>query len=406
MLVRERSPETVVPPAFLIHFQDLPDPRVARSRVHLFHEVLLLALLAVLCGAEGWEDMHRFGQVKEPWLRERLGLELPAGIPCEDTFRRLFARIEPGALSACLQSWTEALRERAKGAKGEIISLDGKALRGSLDASLGLPALSVVRAWAGESRLILGAEPIDTAHGDCEMGALRRLLKLLDVQGAIVTADALHAQKETAAQVVSQGADYVLALKENQSGLRDDVVSLFEYLLAKPARDREWAQAETGRALSRHTETDKGHGRIELRSACVLTLAPNDPDWQDRTSEWPNLRSFVRIERVRRSLRDGKVHKETQETAFYFSSLAADASTLAAAVRRHWEAENCMHYVLDVSFGEDKSRVRRDHAPKNLAALRNIAANLHRRPKNAWGGIKARMKQAGWDNDYLLELLA
>ena len=137
-----------MPPSFMIHFRDLPDPRVARKRVHRFHEILLVALLAVLCGAEGWEEMRWFGQVKQDWLKERLGLQLAAGIPCEDTFRRLFARIEPAALCSCLRSWTEALREQVK---GEIISMDGKALCGSFDSALGLPALSVVRARAGSS---------------------------------------------------------------------------------------------------------------------------------------------------------------------------------------------------------------------------------------------------------------
>ena len=237
------------------------------------------------------------------------------------------------------------------------------------------------------------------------MAALRRLLQLLDVRDAIVTADALHAQKETAQQIVSQGADYVLALKQNQSGLREDAVALFAYLEAKRARDTEWAGTVAGRALGSHTETDKGHGRIETRSARIITLAAQDPDWQDRQSEWSKLRTFVRIHRVRRSLRAGEIVKQTEETAFYFSSAAADASTLAAAVRRHWEAENCMHYVLDVAFAEDKSRIRRDHGAKNLAALRDIAVNLHRRPPKPGGGIKARMKQAGWNEDYLLQLL-
>lgn len=389
--------------SFVIHFRDLPDPRVARRRVHRFHEILLVALLAVLCGAEGWEEIHEFGQVKESWLKERLGLVLAAGIPCPDTFRRLFARIDPSPLGACLRSWTEALRERAA---GEIISLDGKALCRSFDTALGQPALSIVRAWAGESRLILGAEPIDATQGDYEIAALRRLLKLLDVKGAVVTADALHAQKETAAQVVSQEADYVLALKQNQAGLREDVIALFEYLHAKPARDREWAQDAPGRAVDSYTETDNAHGRIETRSAQVITLAAKDPDWQDRQAEWPKLRSFVRVHRLRRTVRAGQVARETQETAYYLSSLAADAKTLASAVRRHWQAENCMHYVLDVAFSEDKSRIRRDHGAKNLAALRDMAVNLHRRTLKPSGGIRARMKQAGWSNDYLLQLLA
>ena len=393
----------MVPTSFLVHFADLPDPRVARRRVHLFHELLLIALLSVLCGGDAWEDMRRFGLVKQSWLRERLGLALPAGIPSEDTFRRLFARLDPAALSACLHSWTQALRERVK---SEVISLDGKALRGSFDAALNTPALSIVRAWASQNRLILGAEPIQASQGDCEMAALRRLLKLLDVRGALVTADALHTQKETAAQIVAQGAEHLLALKANQSALHQDVIALFEYLGAKPARPPEWTQVAAGRRFRTHTETEKGHGRIEVRSTTVLTLSPQDPDWQDEQLEWAKLRSFVRVERVRQTLRHGQVRRQTQETAYYLSSRVADAKTLAGAVRRHWEAENCMHYVLDVAFGEDQSRVRRDHGAKNLAALRNLAANLHRRPPQAWGGIKARMKQAAWDQDYLLQLLA
>ena len=207
-------------PAFLVHFADLKDPRVPRSRVHIFEEVLTIALLAMLCGAEGWEEISRFGQIKESWLRERVGLSLPAGIPCADTFRRLFARLEPEALAACLQAWTETLRTKTK---GEIVSLDGKVLRHSFDHAMQQPALSMVRAWAGQNRLVLGAMPVDAGEGDCEMVATRRLLALLDIEGALVTADALHTQKETAAQIRSQGADYLLCVKANQAGLLEDL---------------------------------------------------------------------------------------------------------------------------------------------------------------------------------------
>lgn len=398
-------------PAFMVHFAGLPDPRVARSRVHVFWEILVIALLATLCGGQGWDDMQMWGSVQQQWLKERLGLQLLAGVPCADTFRRLLCRLERRAFAACLQAWTQALAERAvqgagegtgQRAEGEVLTLDGKALRGSLDSAFGQPALSVVRAWAGEARLVLGMEAYQTGEGDYEQAALRRLLGLLDIQGALVTADALHAQKETATQIIQQKADYLLRLKDNQPGVLDDAKSAFEYVEARPARAQEWAEERVGRALLHWTETDKGHGRVEVRRTSVLRLAPADPAWQDLQGEWAGLRAFVRVHRQRQNVLTGKV---TEQTAYYISSSSKGAQPLGVAARQHWQVENCLHYVLDVTLAEDASRVRRDHGPANLAALRNIALNLHRRLPHAQGSMRARMKRAGWSPEYLLQLL-
>ena len=392
-------------PRFVQFFEDLPDPRVKRCRRHALLEMLVIAFLAVVCGAEGWDDLHRFGVAKQEWLKERLGLSLEGGIPSDDTFRRLVARLCPEAFGRGFRAWVQALKQQTK---GEVIALDGKTLRHSFDTATGQEALSLVRAWATGQRLLLGA--VKAEPGSNDIPALEALLGLVDLNGAVVTADALHCQTRTARKVREAGADYVFGLKGNQAALAQDVADLFSYTDRHPAGTKEWCAAHPERASSRTSNRDHGHGRTETRKVHVLVLAPDDPDWRDVQSAWPGLRSLIRVERTRKSVRAAAhatpaQENESREILYFLSSLPGDAQELARAIRLHWRIENSLHWVLDVQMNEDGSRIRIDHAPENFATLRGIALNLLRQDKTTYGGVRARQKLAGWDNDYLVKLL-
>ena len=382
--------------SFVTHFADLPDPRVKRRRRHSLMEMLVLSFLAVVCGADGWDDIVRFALAKQAWLRERLGLGLEGGIPSDDTLRRLFARLDPDAFERCFRSWVETLKQECR---GEVIALDGKVLRHSFDTASGQGALSLVRAWATKQRLLLGAVKVE--EGSNEIPAVSALLSLLDLRGAIVTADAMHCQRATVEKIVEGGGDYLLCVKDNQPQLAQDLALCFSHLEHHPAAAKEWREAAKGRQIRTFRETDYGHGRTETRSVKLLLLPENDPDWQHRQAEWKGLRSLVQVERIRRV-----GERESREVHYYISSLVAPAKKVAQAVRDHWQIENGLHWVLDVQMNEDASRIRVDHAPENFARLRGIALNLLRQDKKTYGGVKARQKLAGWDPDYLLQLLA
>lgn len=373
-------------PALIEQLRELPDPRVERTRLHHLIDILAIAICAVICGAEGWDDFVSFGRAKQEWLQEKLGLELPAGIPSADTFRRVFARLDPQALQICFRLWTQQLHVHTQ---GEVIALDGKVLRHSFDTAANQSAIHMVSAWAASARLVLGQVKIREKTNEIPM--VPALLRMLDIAGCIVTTDAMSCQKATAAQIISQGGDYVLAVKENQQHLYDDIEGRFAHASAHRFEDTD----------VRHcTENDIGHGRIETRCCDLITLSPNDPLWGDVQSEWSGLISLARI----RCIRQIRGEASTEER-FFISSIAHNARRVLRAVRQHWGIENRLHYVLDVSMDEDACRIRKDHGAENMAVLRHIGLNLLQQEKTSSRGIKAKRKQAGWDNEYLAKIL-
>ena len=373
-------------PVLMECLSELPDPRVERTRLHQLIDILTIGICGVICGAEGWDDIARFGRSKEEWLRDKLGLSLPNGIPSADTFRRVFARLSPQKLQEAFQRWTKQLYVATK---GEVISLDGKVLRHSFDTAFDQSPIHMVSAWAASARLVLGAVKVDEKSN--EITAVPLLLAAMDIEGCIITADALNTQKSIAAQIVAQGADYLLPVKDNHPHLYHDIQNLFEH-----ARKHRYEGVEH----SHRTSRTYGHGRDEVRRCDVILLQQNDPFWGDLQQEWSKLNSLVCIERTRQTSKG-----TATEVAYYISSLRTDALEYQRVARSHWGIENRLHYVLDVSMDEDECRIRRDHGAENFAVLRHIALNLLRQEQTTKAGVKARQKLAGWDNVYLAKVL-
>ena len=371
--------------SLLEQFASLPDPRVARTQRHLLLDILMISLCASICGADDFVAIARYGHAKEAWFKERLGLDLPGGIPSHDTFGRVFARLDPEAFGQCFLSWTQEMHRKTQ---GQVIALDGKTLRHSFDTASGKGAIHMVSAWAGSSGLVLGQVKVEAKSN--EITALPKLLALLDLAGCVVTTDAMGCQKAIARQITEQGGEYVLALKDNHPLLHDEVRRLFAWGEAEGAKDL---------ALSFCQSRDYGHGRQEVRRC----WATEQLHWLDETEEpvaWAGLQSVAKVE-CQRTL-DGKTSVECR---YFLSSLPADAKQVLAAVREHWGIENRLHWVLDMAFAEDGSRVRKDHAPQNLATLRHLALNLLRQEKTDKSGVKNRRLRAGWDDDYLVKVL-
>ena len=358
---------------FVACFSDLEDPRDDNAR-HELHEILLIAFCTMLCGGEDCSDMALFGRAKEPFLREFL--RLPHGIPSHDTFSRLFRLLDPARFQACFVRFMQRFAEAARG----VVAIDGKTLRRSFDHAARQSPLHLVSAWAAEQRLVLGQLAVDDKSN--EITAVPKLLAMLSLKGAIVTADALHCQRAIAEQVVAQGGDYVLALKGNQGTLHADV-SLF---LDDPQRLQETA----------HTTVDADHGRIETRTASVST----DIGWLQEQHQWPGLAAIGKVVRNREV-----AGKTSTETAYYLLSTPLSAGRFAEVARAHWGIENGLHWVLDVTMNEDRSRNRKDNGPENLAILRRLALNLAKL-EGSKGSMKGKLKKAGWDNAFLSLLLA
>ena len=371
----------------MTHFGDLPDPRQPLGKRHVLTDMLVIAICAVICGAEGWCQVAEFGRSKRSWFATFL--ELPHGIPSHDTFGRVFAALDPAAFDRCFTSWTATLAESSD---GKLVNFDGKSIRRSFAHAWDASGMAhLVSAFVGANRLVLGQLATD-AGGDQPRGneitAIEKLLDLLDVRGATVSIDAIGCQRAIARQVVNKPADYVLCVKENQPTLHGQVKRLLDEAII-----------DGQLALDFYQEVDGDHGRVETRrvwaSAQVQHLALSEP--------WPGLASIACVERVREVIGG----KSSTERSYYISSIRrADAPTFANAIRGHWGIENQLHWHLDVSFGEDACRIRTGHAAENFSRLRRIALNQLQRERSLKGGIKTKRLKSGWDHDYLLKVLS
>ena len=369
--------------SFQDYFATLTDPRCpdAPNNRHQLMDILLIAVCAVICGAEGWEDIEEYGTAHAKWFADIL--DLPHGIPGHDTFRRVLSRLDPEELTRCFIAWTEALSE-ASG--GEIVAIDGKTLRHSFDRATGQAAIHMVSAWASANRLVLGQLKVEEKSN--EITAIPRLLTMLDIAGAIVTIDAMGCQKEIAKVITEQEADYVLALKDNHPTLYEEVTQFF---------DEAKATAFAELTHEYHETVDGDHGRIETRRYWITA----DIESLGAKTSWAKLHSIGMVESCR------EVGEKVQsDTRYFLTSLPAQGVPFSQAVRQHWGIENTLHWVLDVSFHEDACRIRKDKGAQTFSVLRHIAVNLLRHERRHKRGIKARRKRAGWDQDYLLQVLA
>jgi predicted transposase YbfD/YdcC len=367
----------------IAHFQDLEDPRSTINRRHPLASVLVIALLAVLAGASGPTAIARWAAFKEDLLLEVL--DLPNGIPRKDVFRRVLMAVKPAAFQACFTGWLRSLRAEATAATGveqPVLPVDGKTARRSHDRKNGLGALHSVSVWASEFGLSLGQ--VACAEKSNEITAIPEVLRLVDIKGAIITIDAIGAQKAIAAEVVDGGGDYVLALKGNQETLHQAVIDHID----------EQLEGELKGAQELVT-TDKGHGRVETRTYLQLPAPKELPGF----TLWKALKTLAIVTSV--CLRDGK---ETVEVRYYISSLAMDVKRLARAVRGHWGIENSCHWSLDMTFREDESRLRERHLRENFAWLNRFALSLLKQHPGRQSLVMKR-RSCGWSDTFLMEVI-
>lgn len=374
------GPERLLAPLAL-----LGEPRVARTQAHRLVDVVAISILAVFAGALGWEDIAEYGHAKRDWLEEFL--ELPNGIPCPDTFRRVISRLDPKEFAACFDVWIKALLESAApGAR--VVPIDGKTVRGSFDTAAGQSPIHLVHAWCAEHDLLLGQLATDAKSN--EITAIPALLNTIDVKGATVTIDAMGCQREIASTIIAREADYILAVKGNQETLHREVVELFDDVV----RNGERAAV----ASKSYETTDGDHGRIEVRRVWTV----DDVSWFESRARWKGLASFMMIESERTA-----AGKTTSERRYFISSHSGlGPQEMGRRERLHWSVENKLHWCLDVAFREDASRIRRDHGPENFATMRRFALQAFKRDKLSKRGLAAKARRSGWDDSFLFSVLA
>lgn len=365
-------------PTVAAHFAKLKDPRIEKKNRHLFIDIIVIAVCAVIGDADGWEQIEIFAKAKREWFSTFL--ELPNGIPGHDTFRRVLSRLNAKAFQECFLSW---IKSAANTLPGEVIPIDGKTLRRSYDSGSDKAAIHMVSAWASENRLVLGQ--VKTEEKSNEINAIPELLKLLEIKGCIVTIDAMGCQTKIADQIIEQGGDYVLGLKGNQGALLEAVEEVFAQADEKTFNSEKFDVYQT---------EDNAHGRNEFRSY-YTTNAEDLP----MASKWRGLKTIgiVVSEREERG-------EKSSEWRYYISSLESKAELFAKAVRCHWGIENSLHYVLDVSFREDECRIRKDNGAENFAVLRHIALNLLQREQTKMS-IRQKRFRAACDNGFLAKVL-
>jgi predicted transposase YbfD/YdcC len=363
------------------HFAGLTDPRVDRTKLHDLLDIVTIAVCAVVAGADTWDHIEQFARAKLGWLKSFLAL--PNGIPSHDTIARVFARLDPDEFQRAFLGRVGALQE-ATGRR--VIAIDGKTLRRSFDRAKGKSALHLAHAWSTANHLLLGQVAVDQKSN--EITAIPELLRVLGLSGAIVTIDAMGRQEEIARTIRDEGADYLLALKANHEHLYERVKAFWEEAYRRGFKGYG--------VMSYHRQWNEGHGRFEARRC----WATSDLSWLEGRGEWEGLRSVVFVESERfvgESL--------TVEERYYLSSLPADAKLLNEAARSHWAGEDSLHWVLDVTFDEDRSRIRKENAPENFGLLRRLALCLLKRDTTSKGSIKGKRLRASWDDGYLLQVL-
>lgn len=360
---------------FAEYFEEVPDPRIDRHKRHSLLDILFISVCAVICGAKSFVDIADFGVAKEEWLRRHL--ELGNGIPSHDTFRRVLSLLDPDALLGCFISWTQRLSEVTS---GDIVALDGKTLRRSFQEATGVGAVHVLNAFSSANGLCLGQVKVDEKSN--EITAVPALLEMLDVSGAVVTADALNTQKEIAARVIDKGADFCLALKGNHPALHDEARLYVESSLRDGFTER----------VSTFEEAGYDHGRCELRRTWLIETS--ELPWLE-TRGWKGLASIVASESTRRV-----GSEESVELRLYLSSLR-DVELAARSIRAHWQVENSLHWVLDVDFREDDCTIRAGHAPENFALVRKMALNMLKKESSKDTSIRRKVNKACWDNSFL-----
>jgi predicted transposase YbfD/YdcC len=357
------------------HFSSIEDPRKERHKKHPLTDIFFITLCATICGADNWVAIERFGKAKEQWFTEQLNLNY--GIPSHDTLGDVFSVIDTEQFSECFSNWVADLSNLAD---EDIIAIDGKCLRRSIDKASNKAAIYRVSAWSRQNSLVLGQVKVDDKSN--EITAIPKLLTRLDIAGAVITIDAMGCQKKIAKQIVEKKADYVLSLKGNHELLHEAVATYFESSLSPEIAIQ---------------TIDGGHGRIETRSLRVS----DEIDWLESGHSWTGLKSILAVTAKRET--DKKV---TEETRYFISSLSADnPDKLERAVRAHWSIENNLHWVLDVAFDEDSNRTGKGFSAAYLAVIRHIALNLIKAEKTAKVGIKTKRLMAGWDNDYLFNII-
>jgi len=364
-------------PGFLSHFDALEDPRIDRKKLYPLTEVLFVVICASICGAQSWRDFVTFGEEKLEYLRRFLPFE--NGIPSKNTYARVFSILNPDEFKKCFISWIQSFQQ----ALGNLIAIDGKTLRKSFDKANQQSAIHMVSAFAATSKLVLGQQKVDDKSN--EITAIPKLLELLALEGMIVSIDAMGTQKEIANQIIDKKANYVLALKGNHSTLHDDIRLFLKAEIGK---------TKDSKITDSYEEIDKGHGRIEHRMCYVS----DQLHWLEQRKQWRDLKTVIMVES-----RVSVGEQTTTEQRYFISSLAANAKQIAEAIRSHWAVENSLHWVLDVTLREDDSRVRKDHAPENMAMVRHIILNMLQNTKRKFKdmSIKRLQKKAGWGDSTL-----
>jgi len=362
------------------HFESITDNRIKGKIKHKLIDIIAITICAVIGGADEWTHIEEYAKSKEEWLKRFL--ELPNGIPSHDTFGRIFAVINAEEFSKSFLEW---VRTVFKVTDRQVIPIDGKTLRRSYDSSSNKAAIHMVSAWASKNGIVLGQ--VKTNEKSNEITAIPELLNLLEIKKCIITIDAMGCQKEIAKRIIEKEADYVLAVKGNQGRLHEDIKLFFEDGLKKDFY---------GIEVKYYEETEGDHGRVETRRYWTT----EEINWLSQRHKWEKIKIIGMVESERTL-----VNKTSIDRRYYISSIENDVKEFAEAVRKHWQVENSLHWILDVAFREDDSRVRKGNASENLSIVRRIALNLLKQEKTVKVGVKGKRMRAGWDNNYLLKVL-